>query len=256
MSEMQQRGILELPPPPPGVRIAYGSGACQFGELRLPPGAGPHPVAIVIHGGFWRSAYSLDHLGHFCEALRNAGLAAWSLEYRRLGNPGGGWQGTFEDILTGSAHALKLPQVDARRAVITGHSAGGQLALYAGCRKPLPLRGVVALAPVADLRRAWELKLSNGAVAELLGGAPDQVPERYRHASPIEMLPARLPQRLIHGAGDDTVPLELSRRYEKAAIEKGDDCRLIALPGAGHFELIDPRAKEFPVVRDALLALL
>jgi dipeptidyl aminopeptidase/acylaminoacyl peptidase len=256
MSEMQPRGILELPPPPTGLRIAYGSDACQFGELRLPPGAGPHPVVIVIHGGFWRSAYSLDHLGHFCEALTQAGLAAWSLEYRRLGNPGGGWQGTFEDVLAGAAHALKLPQLDASRVVITGHSAGGQLALYAGCRKPLPLRGVVALAPVADLRRAWELKLSKSAVAELLGGAPDQVPERYRQASPIEMLPARLPQRLIHGAGDDIVPLELSRRYEAAATEKGDDCRLIALPGAGHFALIDPRTKEFPVVRDALLALL
>ena len=250
--------ILELPPPRPGARIAYGTSEFQFGHLRVPQGAGPHPVVIVIHGGYWRAAYSLEHIGHLCQALREKGMATWSLEYRRVGNPGGGFPGTFEDVLAGVRHLERIAaayRLDVKRVAVTGHSAGGQLALYIGLKHPLALRGVVALAPVADLRRAWELKLSGNVAAELLGGGPADVPERYRATSPIEMLPARLPQRLIHGDADTVVPIELSRRYDAAAHEHGDDCRLIVLPGAGHFELIDPRTREFAVVHCTLAEL-
>jgi dipeptidyl aminopeptidase/acylaminoacyl peptidase len=253
---MQEPGILELPPPPPGEKIAYGSDPLQFAHLRLPAGRGPFAAVIVIHGGFWRAAYDLHHIGHLCEALRKAGLATWSLEYRRLGNPGGGWPGTLDDVLAGSAYAAKIPGFDPRRIAVAGHSAGGHLALYTNIKQPLVLRGAVALAPVADLRRAWELKLSNGVVDDLLGGSPDQFPGRYRQTSPIEMLPARVPQRLVHGTADDIVPIELSRSYEARAIETGVNCRLIALPDSGHFELIDPRTKQFPVVRAEILDLL
>jgi len=250
---MQAPGILDLPPPEPDFVIAYGSDPNQFGHLRLPKAASRVPVAIVIHGGFWRAAYDLRHIGHVCEALRKDGIATWSLEYRRIGQAGGGWPGTGEDILAGTAHVRRLASshpLDLARVVVIGHSAGGHLALYAGIRKPLVLCGVVALAPVADLRRAAELKLSRGVVGELLGSAA------YEDASPIEMLPAHIPQRLVHGTADDIVPMELSRRYEDRARAKGDDCRLIPLPAAGHFELIDPRTKEFPIVRDAVTHLL
>src|ERR1700722_19395181 len=100
--------ILDVPPALPGARIAYGRGEFQFGELRVPTGTGPHPVAIVIHGGYWRAAYDLKHIGHLCGALVRAGMAAWSLESRRLGNPGGGWPGTFDDVKAGAAHVAQL----------------------------------------------------------------------------------------------------------------------------------------------------
>ena len=90
------------------MRLRYGSDPLQFGELRLPPGAGPHAVAIVIHGGFWRAAYDLEHITTVCEALTRAGVATWNLEYRRIGNPGGGWPGTLLDVAQGADHLRNL----------------------------------------------------------------------------------------------------------------------------------------------------
>src|SRR5436309_894025 len=160
-SSRAAQSILELRPPPPGDRIAYGPGEFQFGELRVPEGAGPHPVVIVIHGGYWRAAYGLDHIGHFCTALTKAGLATWSLEYRRVGNPGGGWPGTFDDIKNGASRLAQIATVrklDLSRIIATGHSAGGHLVLWLAGQSAVKLRGVVPLAPVADLRRAYELQ--------------------------------------------------------------------------------------------------
>jgi hypothetical protein len=105
---LMSQNILQLAPEPPALRIAYGADPLQFGELRVPPGDGPHPVVIVIHGGFWRAAYNLDHISHLCVALNKAGLATWSLEYRRIGNPGGGWRGTLDDILAGKEHLRSI----------------------------------------------------------------------------------------------------------------------------------------------------
>ena len=121
------QSILDIPVAPPGVHIPYGNGEFQFGELFLPEGRGPHPVAIVIHGGYWRARYDLRHIGHFCVALRKAGIAAWSLEYRRLGNKGGGFPGTFDDVWAGASYLQKIAGLDLRRVVATGHSAGDNL---------------------------------------------------------------------------------------------------------------------------------
>jgi acetyl esterase/lipase len=250
--------ILDLPPPAADARISYGGAPQQFGDLRMPRGKGPFPVAIVIHGGYWRAAYSLEHIGHLCAALTRAGVATWSLEYRRIGDPGGGWPAMGEDVVAGARYLQTLAQrypLDLSRVVVMGHSAGGQLALWLAAQHAIPLRGVVSLAGVSDLRRAWELHLSDGVVGELLGGSPDQVPERYRQASPIELVPLHIPQRLIHGQKDDVVPIEISQRYQSAAAAAGDDARLIAPPDAGHFELIDPRSKDWRVVEAAVLEL-
>jgi acetyl esterase/lipase len=252
------QSILDLPPPPAGERIAYGPRESQFGELRVPSGPGPHPVAIVVHGGYWRAAYDLRHIGHLCEALTRAGMATWSLEYRRLGNPGGGWPGTFDDVKAGAAHLIKIAgakAIDLNRAIAMGHSAGGQLALWLCKQNAIALRGVVALAPVADLRRAWELKLSGNVVEELLGGPPHKVPERYRSASPIEMVPLGIRQRVIHVAADDVVPVSISRSHIAAARAAGDDATLTEPPGSGHFELIDPRSQAWGAVRERALTL-
>jgi acetyl esterase/lipase len=247
--------ILDLTPPPADARIAYGDAPQQFGDLRLPKGAGPYPVAIVIHGGYWRSAYGLEHIGPLCAALTRAGMATWSLEYRRIGDAGGGWPGTGEDVLRGAEYVHTLAQrypLDLARVVAIGHSAGGQLTLWLAAQKKMPLRGVVSLAGVADLRRAWELGLSRGAAAELLGGSPQEQPERYRQASPIALLPLGVPERLLHGTRDDVVPVEMSRRFLAAAAAAGDDARLIELPDAGHFDLIDPRTPAWAAVQAAV----
>ncbi len=252
---MAAQRILEIAPAAPGLKIAYGSDENQFGELYRPEGEGPHAAAVVIHGGYWRARYDLRHIGHFCAALAKAGIAAWSLEYRRIGNAGGGFPGTFDDVRTGAAHLQKIAAehaLDVHRLAVTGHSAGGHLALWLAKQHALGLRGVVALAPVADLRSAWQLKLSGNAAEELLGGSPGSVPERYRASSPMEMLPLGARQRVIHGDRDDVVPPAMSRAYVKAARAAGDDCRLIEPEGAGHFELIDPETGAFAVVRDEL----
>jgi acetyl esterase/lipase len=250
--------ILSLAPPPADERVPYGSDAHQFGDLRLPKGNGPHPVVINIHGGFWRNEYDLTHAGHLCAALTAKGVATWNLEYRRIGNPGGGWPGTLDDVRTGALHLEKIAaerSLDLKRVVAMGHSAGGHLVLWLAKQNLIALRGLVALAPVADLRRAWELKLSNTVVADLLGGSPQDLPDRYRSASPIELVPLGVVQRVLHGDNDDIVPLEISRRYVAAAKKSGDDSKLIEVAGAGHFELIDPRSSAWPVVKEAVLEL-
>jgi acetyl esterase/lipase len=248
----------DVAPAPPGTRIAYSRGEFQFGELRVPSGSGPHPVAIVIHGGYWRARYDLTEVGHLCEAVTRQGLATWSLEYRRIGNPGGGWPGTLDDVRTGGAHLEKIAaerSLDLKRVVAMGHSAGGHLVLWLAKQNAIALRGIVALAPVADLRRAWELKLSDTVVANLLGGSPQDLSDRYRSASPIELVPLGVAQRVLHGTHDDVVPLEISRRYVAAAKKSGDDSKLIEVAGAGHFELIDPQSSAWPVVKEAVLEL-
>ena len=251
----QPNDILQIPPIPNGLRIPYGEDPQQFGELRLSSRKEPHPVAVVIHGGFWRAAYNLDHISHLCAALNDAGVATWSLEYRRLGNPGGGWPGTFDDVRRGCAHLFEISdryKLDRQRMLTMGHSAGGQLALWLAAE--VDVAGVVVLAPVADLRRAFELKLSNSVVHDLLG-SPDEFEDRYRSVSPIERLPLRKPQYLIHGGLDAIVPLEISRRYVERAESMGDPVRLLTLENAGHFELIDPRTAEFNSVKSAVLEL-
>ena len=253
------QSILDLPAPKPGVRFAYGPSPVQFAELRMPAGAGPHPVAILIHGGYWRARYDLTHLAHLCEALTRQGVATWSLEYRRIGNAGGAWPGTLDDVRAGALYLKRIAaerSLDLKRVVASGHSAGGQLALWLAKQQALALRGVVPLAAVSDLRRAWELKLSDNAAGEFLGGSPKELPKRYRAASPIEFVPLGLPQRILHGMNDDVVPIEMSRAYASAAKRSGDDAKLVEIAGAGHFELIDPRSNAWPVVESAVLELL
>lgn len=256
------REIMTLPAPPPDHKVAYGDGEFHFGYLRVPKSQGPHPVVIVIHGGFWRAAFDLEHSGHMCAALTKAGLATWSLEYRRIGQPGGAWPGTCEDVLRGALHVAKLaPQynLDASRIVAIGHSAGGHLALWLAAQKnpALRLRGAISLAGVADLRRGFELQLSNTVVRDFMAGqSPEDAPAEYRKASPIENLPSGVRTRLIHGDKDDIVPIEISQRYLAAAGKAGDDVKLTVLEGGDHFVVIDPRSAEWPQVEKAVLELI
>jgi len=249
-------------------RLRYGEAPEQFGDLYLPADSGLRPLLVFIHGGYWRARYDLEHANPLCQALAQAGMAVWNVEYRRVGNPGGGWLGTFADVLTALGHVRQLAldyPLDLARVTLVGHSAGGHLALWAAAARripaghtlhdadPLPLRRVAALAAVSDLRRAWKLQLSSGAVAELLGGDPQEVSEAYALASPIELLPLGVPQILLHGDADEDVPYELSQRYHIAARAAGDDCTLVTLSATGHFELIDPHSAVWPHVLAALI---
>src|SRR5437667_5575746 len=158
--------LIDAPPPPADHRISYGSDQFQFCDLRLPGNNGPHPVAIMIHGGFWRSIYGLEYLGHISAALTAAGIATWNIEYRRLGNPGGGWPGTFDDVANAAEHLRAIAgqfDLDLNRIISVGHSAGGHLAFWLASRKNI-LKAAISLAGVVDLRRAWELHLSNTVV--------------------------------------------------------------------------------------------
>lgn len=255
---MSAQDILERRAPEADARIPYGKDPNQFADLRVPLGAGPHPVLINIHGGFWKAAYDLEHNGHLCEDLKKKGVATWSIEYRRIGQAGGGYPGTLNDVVAAAEHLKNLNRkysLDLGKVGVMGHSAGGHLALYLA-KEARWLQGAISLAGVADLRRALELKLSNSIVKDFLGGTPEQVAEHYKVASPIERLPLKKKTILVHGEKDDIVPIEIAQRYEAAAKKAGDKVKLIALPGTGHFELIDPRKPAWAEVEASVMELL
>jgi acetyl esterase/lipase len=247
--------ILSKPQPPPDERVSYGPDANQFLEVRLPRAGSsqvkaPHPVLLNIHGGYWRAKYDLAHAGHLCEALRALGLATFNLEFRRIGNPGGGWPGTFEDIRSAyrfvrQSHSRYNLDVD--RLVVMGHSAGGQLALCLAAHES-SIRSAISLAGVVDLKKAWQLHLSHDAVVEFLGGNPESVPEHYREADPMELAIPQARQWLVHGSEDDTVPPQFSRDYVAQKKKASEEVQLVEVPRAGHYEVIDPGSEAFKQV--------
>ena len=257
--------ILTLPPPPADARLAYGPDPNQFLDLRLPSpkerNKSPYPLIINIHGGYWRAKYNLDHAGHLCAALSAKGLATANLEYRRVGNEGGAWPGTFADIRSAYYFLVQnapVHNLDPRRIVVMGHSAGGQLALCLTAHEPSVTR-VVSLAGVVDLQRAYQLHLSNDAVVEFLRGTPHEVPDHYREADPMVLAIPQARQWLIHGSADDIVPPDFSRDYvsakQKRSGKEKEDAHLLEISGAGHFDVIDPRTQAWKRVEETVLQL-
>lgn len=266
---------------PPDLTIRYGDEPDQVADLHLPEGATHRnwtgeraPLAIFLHGGFWRPEFGREHTRPLAEALTQAGFVVCAPEYRRAGQPGGGWPGTFSDV---AVAADRLPRLvakathglvdaDPARAILGGHSAGGHLALWAASRHRLPpgsrwrtehqpWRGVVALAAVSDLWASYRTELGDGAAAALMGGGPDDVSDdRYLEADPSRLVPAEAQVWLLHGLDDDRVPFPMMLDYARAARAAGAaaaDATCVLLPGAGHFELIDPLSGEWPQVVDA-----
>jgi acetyl esterase/lipase len=217
----------------PFETVSYGDDPDQEYDLRTPHGDGRHPVAIVIHGGFWRAGFTRATTGALASALTLAGWTTANIEYRRLGP--GRHRELLDDVLA-AAGGLEAD-------IAIGHSAGGHLALWLAAQQGAG--AAVALGGVCDLEAAARDRVGADAVQELLGGEPEQVPDAYALADPGRMLPLRSKQVLIHGAHDDRVPIENARTYAERARRAGDDCRLLELEDAGHFDVIDPRYEGF-----------
>lgn len=270
-SQLMTAGDLHrLTAPPADARVAFGDDPLQFGELRLPDGPGPHPVAIVVHGGCWLAEYDMTHIGALGEALTREGVAAWIVEYRRVGNPGGGWPGTFEDVAEGADHLRELARdypLDLERVIAVGHSAGGHLALWLAARPhlapgqplydadPIPIGGVLGLAPAPDLSLLHRQEACGHVIDGLMGGSPEEFPERYGAGSPVELVPLGVPQLLVIGR-QDRGWAPVGRRYYEAARSAGADLRVIDAEESGHFEMIDPSSTTWPLVRKAVRELL
>jgi acetyl esterase/lipase len=269
----QSRGPVDLANaqvPSDARRIPYGSGPLQFGELRVPSAKGPHPLAILVHGGCWLAklgnmderVLGLDHLRPLAVALTEAGIATWSIEYRRLGQEGAGWPGTFQDVARGADFVRTLATanaLDLTRVIAVGHSAGGHFALWLAGRaklpkasdlyaaNPLPFSGVVSLDGPGDLRATIAMQqqvCGSPVITNLLGGSPDERPERYRAASPIELLPLGVRQEFFAGR----MFAAQAAPYEAAARKAGDAVRTTVLAEAGHFVFIDPQSATWPEV--------
>lgn len=230
-------------------RHSYGAHRCNRADLYVPRGAGPHPVVVTIHGGFWRARYGKALMKAVAADLARRGLAAWNIEYRRLGRgQGGGWPATFDDVAAAIDHLVELDdaRLDLGSVAAIGHSAGGQLALWAAARAEprVPIRRVVGQAAVCDLAAAGR------AAHALLGGTPREVPERYAAADPLRLLPLGLPVLLVHGVDDATLPVRHSRRYAEAARDVGDPVELIEPSPGVHRAHIDPRSESWRAAAD------
>jgi acetyl esterase/lipase len=259
--------VVALEAPAPDHVIAYGVDPLQFGHLRLPQGEGPFPVVIFLHGGCWLSAYDIGHVAPLEHALAEAGYAVWSLEYRRIGDQGGAWPGTYLDVAAGADHLRTLAEahpLDLERVVAAGHSAGGHLALWLAARSklqsdqelhtavPLAISGVLALAPAADLEGLWQAGTCGNAVDGLMEGGPEVVPERYAQGSPMRLVPIEAEQTIFVGTHDSTwSPPALA--YYQAARGAGDSrIQLVEAPESGHFEMIVPGTSTWGLVVAAL----
>ena len=258
------------------LTLAYGTDPSQVADLHLPTDSNAHgapwPVVVVIHGGYWGSGYGRSLGTGLAADLAQHGVAAWNIEYRRVGN-GGGWPSTLLDVaraadaLADIANRAADGRLDLGHVVTVGHSAGGQLAMWLagrhklqpdapGAQSEVRIRGVVAQAGVLDLVRGAAAGLGGGAVVRFLGGTPAEVPERYAVASPYELLPIGVRSTLVHGTKDKVVPIDQSDRYAAAAIAAGDTVDEVKLRGVDHFAPIDPRMRAWATCRIAALSYL
>ncbi|MEV5549121.1 alpha/beta hydrolase [Streptomyces sp. NPDC052309] len=281
-AEAEEKSALSHPAVDPDSTAAYGDHPDQVIDFYAPRGAGgpggPAPLVVVLHGGAWRAPYDRRHVSPFAAFLARRGFAVASVEYRR-GAEGGGadgpragrWPDTFDDVAAAldALPALareRLPRADVRRTVLTGHSAGGHLALWAAARHvlpadapwrtdgPAPLRGVVALAPIADFEVAGKLEVCGGAARELLGGEA-LFAERRPYADPSLLLPTGIATTLVQGRTDVDVPQAVAEAYAEAAAKAGEMVGVTLLEDVGHFPLIDPAADACAVVAEEIAQL-
>lgn len=245
---------------PYDARISYGPDSLQFGELRLPSGPGPFPVAVVIHGGCWLSIANNDYMDRVAERLTRAGWATWNLEFHRIDEPGGAWPGIFKDVAAGTDHlravAVDHP-LDLDHVVTVGHSSGGHLALWLASRNrippgaelhdadPLPIHGVVSLAGIADLVQYEEMHVPacGDTPSQLLGGESPVTSPRTAQASPAALMPNGVPELLITGDDDYAVPPAHGEAYVALAASRGQEAVHHVIAHSSHFEIVAPESR-------------
>jgi acetyl esterase/lipase len=263
---------LARPRPPADARLAYADHPSGFGDLRLPSGEGPFPVVVLVHGGCWLAEYDLGYMAGLAAALTAEGYATWTIEYRRVGEEGGGWPGTFADVAAAADQLRVLARsypLDTGRVVAVGHSAGGHLALWLASRRGIVdghrlngavsdgLRGVVGLAPITDLAEfAADEGSCNEAVPLLLGDEPSRYAERLALASPDRLMPPEVPVHLVHGRDDAIVPLSQTVVYVNNVNRSGGSARETLIEDAGHFDLIAPFTEAWEEAREVIVTLL
>jgi acetyl esterase/lipase len=253
--------------PGPTQHIPYGTAQLQFGNLRLPKGRGPHPVVLFIHGGCYLSRYTIGHAAALEQALADSGYAVWSIEYRRVGDDGGGWPGTFQDVAAGADHLRVLApkySLDSNRVIAAGHSAGANFALWLATRQrlrhdcplysatPLKIGALLALAPATDLEGLHTQRVCGNVIDQLMGGSPQSVGDRYRTVSPTQLIPIGVPQVVIIGGQDRG--WGPSGRVNQRAITAANDTlvRFVDAPAAGHFDIVAPTTSTWFLVVNSL----
>jgi acetyl esterase/lipase len=267
--------IASIKPVKSAARIAYGSGPSQHADLYLPKGGGRHPVVVLIHGGCWQANVPDEAMGISPVAadLAAHGVAVWNLEYRRIGEPGGGYPGMYEDVAAGVDKLRDVAgqyNLDLNRVIAVGHSAGGHLALWAGARgklppsssfyraNALPMRAAVSLAGVGNLKYhanllpivCPEIKLD-----QVIGTASATRPDPFADTAPRKMLPLGIPTLSITGAYDQDVPPYVGYLWRKVATKAGDRATDLVLPDASHFDVVAVTTKSWPVVRKQVLGI-
>ena len=243
----------------PNEVISYGASPYQFAEYWHPGTAEP-ALVVLIHGGCWLNEYGLDHIRALASKLMDSGYAVWSTEYRRVGDVGGGWPGTFEDIADSLNYTDKLLNINQRAKFVMGHSAGGHLALWTAAAGHLPpqsrlsqriktkIQGVIGLAAIADLA-TYSLGTNSCEVVteKLMGGPASVLAERYALSSPSSLLPS-IDSILIHGESDNIVNISQSQRYAASSVRAS----IVSLKGLGHFDMINPAGPVFDKIIGAL----
>jgi acetyl esterase/lipase len=262
-------------------KIAYGTEPSQYGVLHLPSGDGPFPVVVMVHGGWWAAMWDDTAVRPLIHDLVEQGRAVWSIEYRRVGEPGGGWPGTFSDVARAVDLVAELDApLDLSRVAVVGHSAGGHLATWTAHRAGLP-DGVVGAHPAVELVGAvsiagdharlgteladlegepprgapgpseplhWPIVaagVGNGMTRLLLGASAVEEPGLYAVTSPVEMAAGGVPVLAIHGAADEVIPAEFSRAYAKAHAL----AEFVESSGGDHFSVIEPDGHAWTVAR-------
>ncbi|HEY3501939.1 MAG TPA: alpha/beta hydrolase [Actinocatenispora sp.] len=259
----ERRDVLTRAAPAPDLTVRYGEHPDHVADVWLPAGAA-RPLVLFLHGGYWRAAHDRRHVAPLAADLAARGWPVACPEYRRTGD-GGGWPATFLDVaaavdgVPGLVADAAPGRVAPGPAYLAGHSAGGHLALWAALRHHLPptapgartgppaVRGILALAPVCELAEAYRRHLDLGAAGLLMGGGPGELPDRYAAADPAALPPPAAPTVLLHGPGDGRVPIALSRDYART-----HGVRLVELPGADHFAVVDPTSESWPAIVSAL----
>ena len=255
-------------------RIPYGPAKSQFGDLYLPKDVkGPVPVVIMVHGGCWQVEVPAEAISGVAADLATHGVAVWSIEYRRIGEPGGGYPNMYTDV--GMAFdklrdVAKTHNLDLTNVIAVGHSAGAHLATWAAARNrlpagqpwrgadPLKVKTVVMLNGLADLEHnVGLLPLSCGedtTLVKVVGEKTAARPDVFADTSPNKWLPLGFRTVAIMGEYDSIVPPYVGLWWHKFASKAGDSVDLVTIKDGGHFDAVTPTEPEWTQARALILA--